>query len=351
MVTTVCYFPFVGIKKFYSMLFYCLICYSMQCYCIICYCIVCYSMQCYYISWYAILHYALLCYAVPCYAILCNAIVFYAILFNPMLFYAMLFYCMICYSMLCFSVICYAILLYAMLFHAMRFYGILLYTMLFYAMPFHAMLFYAMLFYAMLIYSINAKLKKQIEMVFNRTAVSGTDPLDLLSVWQPQVITHTPVLMREAACKESHHNKYFGKTTTEKQHRCVRIHSKMVLPHGPRSEELCSAQRACRAAALSGGFKLNFFISFLPYRERNENGKTEKTENIKKLNAVEEKICNIDLKNNTSNYSFSVHWCGLTETTLWSWEVFMTYRKKVLNSAKKKENSEKVSFNVCCSAL
>lgn len=40
------------------------------------------------------------------------------------------------------------------------------------------------------------------------------------------------------------------------------------VPHGPRSADACSSQMACRAASLSGGFKFNFLIIFLPYRER-----------------------------------------------------------------------------------
>lgn len=49
----------------------------------------------------------------------------------------------------------------------------------------------------------------------------------------------------------------------------------MYLPQGPRSAEPCSFQTACRPVNLSGGFKFNFFIIFLPYgeiqREEEEN--------------------------------------------------------------------------------
>lgn len=51
------------------------------------------------------------------------------------------------------------------------------------------------------------------------------------------------------------------------------------LPHGPRSIDPFSSQMAWRAAILSGGFRLNFFITFLPYREME--GRRRRDEEIK----------------------------------------------------------------------
>lgn len=48
------------------------------------------------------------------------------------------------------------------------------------------------------------------------------------------------------------------------------------LPQGPRSAEPCWSQAAWRAAALSGGFRLSFLITFLPYTERWMDGWREK---------------------------------------------------------------------------
>lgn len=104
-------------------------------------------------------------------------------------------------------------------------------------------------------------------------SVYGTDPLDLLSVRQTQVITHTPVLMRKTTCNESRQQLLIYQHLLEEWK--YFSHFEADSPQGPRSAEPCSSQTAWRAAVLSGGFKLNFLINFLPYRERGREGGRE----------------------------------------------------------------------------
>jgi len=98
--------------------------------------------------------------------------------------------------------------------------------------------------------------------------------LDLLPVGQTQVVTHTPVLERKAACKRVNTTTFITSChflslpVTSCHVRSVTLFLRLGLPHGPRSAEPGWSQTACRDVVLSGGFRTSFFIALLPYGER-----------------------------------------------------------------------------------